>query len=388
MHANIDAVIERAVARAEDPIFASPERRVAIDRYLDAGRAGAEIATLFHARPTVVAHASEVATAGACLPRRVAGRSILLVRDAAGALRAFLNACGHRGTRLCAEPATNKALVCPYHGWTYTLDGRLRHAPRAECFPSLRDGNPPQLVELPVAVIGGLVFVTPTPGAPDVATTLALGPIEDELRSLELAAHVVFRRATSSRRANWKLIIEAFLEAYHIRTLHRDTIYPFFLDCAYAAERVGAHIRSATSRRGALEPDRPWRERVTLTYFLFPSTIVAFHPDYVSVIVVTPEAPDRLGWAHTMLLRDAPRDDRQAAHFARSFELIEERVFQKEDLAIAEEMQEGIASRSLSHVTFGALEEAAGWFHDAVDAALPYTSSDPSFMPSNKKVER
>jgi hypothetical protein len=196
----------------------------------------------------------------------------------------------------------------------------------------------------------------------------ALGPLGEELDAFQLERHVLFRRAACERRANWKLIAEAFLEAYHIRALHRDSIYPFFLDGCLAAERVGRHIRAATARRAALEPDGPLRERVTVSYHLFPNSVVVLNPDSISLLSFSPLGVDRLEWRHAMLIPRPPASEAEEQHYARSFALLEEQVFAGEDLHIAEEMQAGIAARAQEHLLFGALEQPVSWFHDAIDA--------------------
>src|SRR6185436_17612021 len=164
-------------------------------RYRDRDALERELATAFRA-PRIVAAASQI-DRGACLPIDLPGASALLARDAEGRLRAFANACRHRGTRLIDAPCAAKAFVCPYHGWTYGLEGALMHVPHADAFAS---ADMRGLVEKPVAERHGLVWL----GAGDPASEL-----DDDLAALELADHVLFRRGRSTRRCNWKLVIEA-----------------------------------------------------------------------------------------------------------------------------------------------------------------------------------
>src|SRR5262249_48119377 len=162
------------------------------------------------------------------------------------------------------------------------------------------------------------------------------GAIDEELGALSLATHVAHRRVAREQRGNWKMIIEAFLEGYHLRTLHRDTIYRFFLDSRAYAERAGLHVRHASARRTAAEVDdlrkakRPLRELATFAYVLFPCTVLIAHPDWMSQVVVQPLTPGRFLWQHTMLLSERPENDAARAHFDRSFELIEDNVFTRE----------------------------------------------------------
>src|SRR5206468_235362 len=145
---------------------------------------------------------------------------------------------------------------------------------------------------------------------------------------------------------------------YHIRALHRGTIYPFFLDSRAHAERAGLHVRHASARRAAAEVSdvttegRPLRELATFGYVLFPCTVLIAHPDWISHVVVQPLAPSRFLWQHTMLLPARPATDEARAHFDRSFGLIEENVFTREDLFAVAEMQAGIETGAVSVLTF------------------------------------
>ncbi|HVE82231.1 MAG TPA: aromatic ring-hydroxylating dioxygenase subunit alpha [Myxococcales bacterium] len=369
-HPRVVAVTERAIAaaRASRPPCSSVERRIPLSRYLGEEELAWEREALFRRLPLVVAHASELGGPGACLPLDVAGVPVLLTRDASGTARAFLNACRHRSTRLASGPCEiRKALVCPYHAWTYGLDGTLIHVPHAEAFPESARAN---LVQLPLAERHGLLWVTPSPGDSPPGLLEGTAEVGEELEALGLPGHVLFRRATSTRRANWKLIAEAFLEAYHVARLHRDTLYPFFVDSVAITERAGDHIRSATARRAAREAPAgtPLFDLVTLSYFLFPNTTVIFHPDFASVITYCPLAPDRLQWHHSMLVPRAPDTEKAQLHYERAYQLIEEQVFAREDLFIAEEMQAGMAARAGPDLVFGGLETAVHWFHDTIEA--------------------
>jgi phenylpropionate dioxygenase-like ring-hydroxylating dioxygenase large terminal subunit len=294
------------------------------------------------------------------------------VADEAGEPRCFLNVCRHRGMRLVADetPCRKKAFVCPYHGWTYGLDGALRHVPHPEAFPDLV-ADDHGLVALPLERRHGLLWVHPTPG---VAPPLAdfLGTVDDDLASFDLASHVLYRRIDTVRRANWKLVIDAFLEAYHLRVLHRDTIYRFFLDACAIADFVGPHVRSVTARRAAAETVEgiDLRERFTFTHFVFPNSTFIFHPDYVSHIAVFPVDVDQVRWVHSMLVPATQAGSEYASHWDRTLALIEETVFQREDLFAAEGIQAGIASGANARVTFGRLEGALAHFHATIEREL------------------
>ena len=326
---------ERLVGHlAADTLELAPEQwTLPVSHYYADERLRRERATLFRRYPIAIAPASELDAPGTCLRHDALGVPLLVVRGDDGQPRCFLNVCRHRGMQLVSDEGTcrRKALVCPYHGWTYRLDGTLAHVPHPEAFPELRSDTR-GLVAVPIESRHGLLWVLPTPGAP-LALDAFLGPIGDDIESFGLATHVLYRRIDTIRRANWKLVIDAFLEAYHIRVLHRDTIYRFFLDARAVSDFVGPHVRSVAARRAAATlagtPPPTWnlREQFTFTHFVFPNSVFIFHPDYVSHITVFPVDADRVRWVHAMLVPAALATAEHRAHWDRTLALIEETVF-------------------------------------------------------------
>lgn len=302
------------------------------------------------ALPRIATLSSQIAR-GACLPLGPA----LLVRDGDGVLRAFANACRHRGTRLVSEPCAAKALVCPYHGWTYSLAGELLHVPHAEVFGGAEQGR--HLRALPVAEHAGFVWLGGDPRP-------HLGELADDLAALGAEDLVVFRASRTLHRCNWKFLVEAFLDGYHLRTLHRDSIYRFFIDAASVAERVGPHVRAITARR-ALAAEAEPRLAATPSLLVFPSTTIVEHPDFVSVLTARGRDAEHTDFEHLMLVPAARAHETE--HWQKSWDLIDGTVFQREDAWICEQMQHGLDAGTQS-LLFGGLEHAVRWFHDAVEA--------------------
>jgi phenylpropionate dioxygenase-like ring-hydroxylating dioxygenase large terminal subunit len=350
-----------------------PGGRIAVDHYHSLERWNAEQRALFGSLPIVAAHSSELSPASA-LPFDALGTPVLLTRDRDGTARAFLNVCRHRGMALvpAARPAraiASASLVCPYHGWTYRLDGTLRHRPHAESFVDC-DGPAPDLdlVELPCHEAAGLVFVTlARDGVPSASDWL--GDLADDLRFLQLDRLVVDRQVDAVYPANWKLTADAFLESYHIRVLHRDTIYPFFGDAYWIARYAGPHMHSLAARRRAFEPHDPPADRdalcrlATPAQLIFPNTFVIWHPDWATLIRMFSPAPDQVRWIHTMLVPPEKSTPDWQPHWDRTFRLIEEAVFQREDIATAVAIQAGMRSGANTVLHGGRLEASMVRFH-------------------------
>jgi phenylpropionate dioxygenase-like ring-hydroxylating dioxygenase large terminal subunit len=359
----------------------APVARIPVENYFSADVRDAEIERLFRPLPLIVGHAGELPP-GHVLAHDEYGVPMLLARDADGRFRAFLNVCRHRGMRLveASDQALPKAsVVCPYHGWAYRLEGSLRHRLHAEAFDAC-DESAESLVPLPAEERHGLLWVVPSPGASiDVAAWL--GGLDGELPFYGVAGLRPFRTVRAVYPANWKLIVDAFLEAYHIRVLHKDTIYPFFADGLTGTQRFGPHIQSLVARRAAeawakapgaqLPNDMPALcELTTPSHVIFPNTITIFHPDYLSLVTLFPAGPETLSWTHRMLIPGDRSTADWTAHWEKTFRLIEQGVFQKEDIACAIGIQRGLKSGANRHLTAGRAEQAVGWFHGDVARAL------------------
>jgi phenylpropionate dioxygenase-like ring-hydroxylating dioxygenase large terminal subunit len=356
--------------------------QIPVTAYTDETKFRAE-RNLLRRLPIPLAHVSQLASPGSCLVHDALGVPILVTRNRDGELRAMLNVCRHRGARLLENEGfckVRKAFRCHYHGWTYDTDGKLVHVPNEALFSSLDKEDHP-LVALPIHERFGLIWVVATPGA-SYDFSAFLDPLEDDLAPLGLESHVVFRRATTTRRTNWKLVMEAFLDGYHVEHLHKHTVAPYFQGNRSYAERTGPHVRSIVGRTGFFEAiaagrTEDIRDIATPTYVIFPNTIFVVQPGFVSRATAYPTAIDEIYWEHDLIIPEEPKTEKARAHWELNYELIQNGVFSGEDLWICEQIQRGLGSGANEHLTYGTEEAPIRWWHEELERRLSECADEP-----------
>ncbi len=334
---------------------------------------------IFSRQWVLVGHQGQIAQAGDFFVPEVlpllrgygatgAGESLIVIRDRNGEIRGFYNICRHRGTRLCEERSGHSAAIqCPYHAWTYGLDGRLIGSPHMDEVPGF-DRNEYSLHPVKVGVWEGFIFVNLANDAMPIEEWFA--PLREKFSQWNLPNLRLAKRVEYDVKANWKLMFENYSECYHCPGVHPmlSKVSPYdsaendftegpflggFMKInkgksltmsgkACALPVAGKELATASPSGGGEEKEG--KERV-FYYSIFPNMLLSMHPEYVMVHQLWPQSPER-----TLIVCDwffhpdaagvtAPRYNPEDA-----IEFWD--VTNKQDWHVCELSQQGIASRA------------------------------------------
>lgn len=323
---------------------------------------------LFKRLPLPFCPVAALPDVGSYVARLAAGVPIVAVRGEDGVIRAFRNACRHRGVKLAEGQGCTKTFVCGYHGWMYHLDGRLRHIPAEKGgFPGL-DREAHGLVPVTVTERAGLVWVTQeepvTDGAfadlPDL-----IGPEQVMIDAVEFEFDV-----------NWKLFAEAGMEGYHIKMTHRESFYPYGFDNLNVIETYGPNSRITFPFKRIEKlrdvPREDWKidGLATYAYHLFPNVMVVMLSHHTAVQIAEPISPTRTKYIRYRLTNRGTDGSREVIAKAKRDADFVANTGNIEDRDVTLKIQEGMASGANTHFTYGRFEKAIVHFHKSMDKML------------------
>jgi len=362
-------------ARPDRPwSFAASSMRNPASAYTDPARFERERRLLFRGRPQLVGLTDECREPGDWLCAEIGGVPLAIVRQADGSLRALVNICRHRGASLLeGSGSALRRIVCPYHGWVYDADGRLLNRPAAEGgFDDLAIEC--DLHRRAVAEKHGLIFVHPDGAAPFAVDDVLCGA-EAELADYGLAGYVHFETRARTWRMNWKLVLDTFTEAYHIRWLHKASIAPWFA-CDVIFDAYGPNPRAIGLRKEAVEqlerePRENWRllPYATAQYFLPPRALLVHQVDHVELWRLEPIDVSTTRVSTSLYAPEAPKDDKARAYWTKNLDVLLG-VTEREDFPLMEGVQRNLESGALPEVVYGRIEPALVHLHRGIDAAL------------------
>jgi choline monooxygenase len=354
--------------------------REPVDNYLDPDRFADEW-TLLRSLPCAFVPTLAIPNPGDHVERICFGVPLFAVRDHDRRARVFRNACRHRGMALVEGPGCSHALVCPYHGWTYRLDGSLVHVPHADAFPDL-DVSARGLVEVDSHEVDGVIVidaVDPTAldrssfaaGDSALAALTDGSPWRDKLAAAKRLVYV----DSTLRPINWKVLVEQFLEGYHIRSTHRETFYPLQYDNLNVVETFGPNsritfpYRNIERLRDRAESTWTTDARVTYVYQLFPNVMLATFPDLIAMAVVDPiDVEHSMVTSYFMAKDDAGELSPASTSEATADSLLSRGVLEDNEMSAG--VQRGLRAGANEFVEFGRHESAIGHFHANLDVRL------------------
>jgi phenylpropionate dioxygenase-like ring-hydroxylating dioxygenase large terminal subunit len=342
--------------------------------YTDAERFQRERDVLFRRGPTFFALSGEVREPGNSLTFTVGGIPIAVVRQPDGTLRALVNICRHRGAPVVTAetPANARSFTCPYHGWVYGLDGALRGAPlSAGAFDDVEQNC--DLLQVAVAEAHGMIFVRAGSGEP-IDVDAFLDGSADDLASYGLEHYVPVETRTAEWRMNWKLAVDTFTESYHIRTLHKQTLGPYFNSDCLVFEPFGRHFLAVGVRKDVLnEMAKPVEERALLPYatmqhFLVPNGIVVHQLDHVETWHVEPIDVRTCRLTTSIFAPSVASAETQRERWTQNLDLLLQ-VTGTEDFPMMMAIQENLDAGAVTELVHGRIEPPLIHFHRVIDEA-------------------
>lgn len=368
----------------QDAIRRIPAEKDAVNVPLAAGRPNAiftgrerfeaEQVSVFRRYPVPITVEAQLPDPGSVVAVEAYGMPLLVSRARDGEIRVFVNACQHKGSKLVedCEVHHQARMTCPYHAWTYGLDGKLIGVARADMFEGL-DKSKRGLKQLPSQVWGGVVYAQLDGGEADFSQLS--DEVADDFTALGLPNAHVYGHKVFELKANWKLVLEPFLEGYHVQRLHAASIGALFVDAPSTVDTFGANIRQVSGRIGyepAMldeDPGTNVHKLVTHAYTAFPNFVVVTSQYYISIMILMPRDVDHTTVHYYMLTPGVATTPKAEEVFRRSYELILN-VFGNEDFRAAEITQAGLSAGVPETVIYCGLEENIVRFYDAFEKLL------------------
>jgi phenylpropionate dioxygenase-like ring-hydroxylating dioxygenase large terminal subunit len=347
--------------------FQTPHvKTVPASSFADPRRWQLEMEAIFHRLPLMLALTAEMRAPGSYKAMDAMGKPVLLTRDKDGQVHAFLNVCAHRGAPLAEEGCGTKArLTCPYHAWTYGLDGRLIAVGGAETFGPV-DKSTRGLTALPCVERAGMIFAVLTPGL-TIDIDGFYGAMLDDFEQAGFADYT-FLGSRVIEGANWKIAFDGYLEGYHFATLHPKTIHPRTLSNLTHYEAFGPHLRigfaqTEIAAKLAQVPREQWGSQENNGFdfvrILFPNVSAFLAPEITQVAQLFPgPTVEQNRTVLSYVRRAPPKDDADRAEIAQMMDFLRD-VTYGEDYVLGIKIQKGLESGALESVIF---HEYVDWY--------------------------
>ena len=354
--------------------------------YTDRRVADLEQRRIFDRTWQLVGHVTDLPNPGSRIVGSVGSKEVVVVRAEDGSIRAHLNTCRHRGTRLVAGPGEEKALRCPYHGWTYHLDGTLVGAPENRTIPCL-DKSKLALFGARAEVVCGLVFVNLDMAAEPLAPQLeGVLPLLERYLGGDMEpfgeARIHLDDPDHTQQSNWKIAVDNYLEGYHVPVAHPGLMRlldykSYSVETAHAYAVYDAPLRDKPSdnwaERAYQRLVRPMPgldaedERIFRYIAIYPNTVIDLYPDHVLIWKMNPRGVDQVVVPGTYLRR---KDCDLRTRIAQRLNLYLSKITTHEDEDLVHRMQIGLGNTDFQPGPLSLREKGVAWFAGRIRADL------------------
>ena len=356
-----DQIIERVFSHIDNKTtdLGNEVWKEPVKNYINQERFDNEI-KLLRSLPVPFCPSSALPEKGSYVSRIAAGTPILITRDDENNINAFINACRHRGMQVASGSGCKKSFVCPYHGWTYGLKGENRHIPGADGFPGI-DPREHGLKQVNAVEKGGIVYVCQDS---DIDKKFL-----DETLDYFTEDQVLINQSVIEDEANWKILHETLLEGYHIKSLHKDTFYPYGLDNINVVENYGQNSRvifpfKRIEKLRDIEPSKRVIDgTITSVYSLFPNVSISVLSKHTNLVILEPISPTRSKWVIYTLINKSNKKEKLSKKDAMRDAKFVGNTGQDEDREAARAIQQTLGTKANDHLTFGYFEKAIVNFH-------------------------
>jgi phenylpropionate dioxygenase-like ring-hydroxylating dioxygenase large terminal subunit len=323
---------------------------------------------LFRNYPLLICLSCEIVNPGDYFCDDFSGVPIIVIRTSEGEVSAFRNICRHRGARLACDKGSHlRKFSCPYHAWSYATDtGDLISIPFNQGFDEI-DKQEYGLVKLPVIEQYGMVFVQPTPGD-EIELDDYLDGFAEDLAGFNLTAYHHFETRVLEAPLNWKLVVDTFMETYHLSTLHGNTVSAYLHNNLCHFDALGPHLRMTGARktidqlRDSAEEDWDLLAHTALVYVLFPNTVFIMQGDHLETWRVYPGVnPNESRMYVSLYTPELSTTESTRRHWNNNMDLLMATVLD-EDFPLASNIQKDFAVCD-NLLLFGRNEPALQHFH-------------------------
>ncbi len=376
----LQLVAQQSTALADDVM------QLDVNEYVDPEQFQRERTQLFRDYPQFVGPSCLLPSPGDYFAFDDTGIPILVVRNSDGQLNAFLNICSHRGAPLsdCDHGHAKKGRMfsCPYHGWSYDLDGKLIGIPFGnEGFGGL-DRSQLSLRPLQVREKHGLIFVMPNPEL-DFDIDEVLGGLDQRLSGFGLADDYYLGSKRVETSFNWKLNMDTFHEFYHFEHLHPESIATMAYSNVSSYQQCGRNhsMGSPTLQINELTelPEAQWQPRKYASFvnYIFPNTVIFVVEDHFQTWRVYPVSADKSVVYHSMFLPQKPATEQERIEYETYFQLIND-VAVSEDYALVDRINRGLHAGLPRTAILGRNEPGVQNMHRQIHAVLGMSGAQPA----------